>query len=121
MLELGGSDPFIVLDDADIEKAGKTAANARMINAGQSCIAAKRFIVMDRLAEEFKKVFVSRLKELKLGDPLDESTDVGPVARRDILNNLNAQLKDAKAKGAEVVQLEPSSKKGLFLCARRGL
>lgn len=114
VLELGGSDPFIVLDDADIEKAGKTAANARMINAGQSCIAAKRFIVMDRLAEEFKKVFVSRLKELKLGDPLDESTDVGPVARRDILNNLNAQLKDAKAKGAEVVQLEPSSKKGLF-------
>ncbi len=113
VLELGGSDPFIVLDDADIEKAGRTAANARMINAGQSCIAAKRFIVMDRLAEEFKKVFVSRLKELKIGDPMDESTDVGPVARRDILDNLNAQLKDAKKKGAEVVQLD-SSKKGLF-------
>jgi succinate-semialdehyde dehydrogenase / glutarate-semialdehyde dehydrogenase len=114
VLELGGSDPFIVLDDADVEKAGRIAANARMINAGQSCIAAKRFIVMDTVAEEFKKVFVSRLKELKIGDPLDESTDVGPVARRDILDNLNAQLKDAKAKGAEVVQLEPSSKKGLF-------
>jgi len=114
VLELGGSDPFIVLDDADVEKAGRIAANARMINAGQSCIAAKRFIVMDTVAEEFKKVFVSRLKELKIGDPLDESTDVGPVARRDILDNLSAQLKDAKAKGAEVMQLEPSSRKGLF-------
>jgi len=114
VLELGGSDPFIVLDDADIEKAGRTAANARMLNAGQSCIAAKRFIVMDTVAGEFKKVFLSRLKELKLGDPLDEGTDVGPVARQDILDGLNAQLKDAKAKGAEIVQLEHSFKKGLF-------
>ncbi|HEX9022080.1 MAG TPA: NAD-dependent succinate-semialdehyde dehydrogenase [Nitrospirota bacterium] len=114
VLELGGSDPFIVLDDADIEKAARTAANARMINAGQSCIAAKRFIVMDKVADEFKKSFVSRLRELKIGDPMDETTDVGPVARKDILDGLNAQLKDAKAKGAEVVQLGHSNKKGLF-------
>jgi succinate-semialdehyde dehydrogenase/glutarate-semialdehyde dehydrogenase len=114
VLELGGSDPFIVLDDADIEKAGKMAANARMINAGQSCIAAKRFIVMDTVAGEFKKHFVARLRELKIGDPMDETTDVGPVAKRDILNSLNNQLSDAKTKGAEVLQLDHVSKKGLF-------
>ncbi len=114
VLELGGSDPFIVLDDADIEKAGRTAANARMINAGQSCIAAKRFIVMEKVAEEFKKHFTARLRELKLGDPMDETTDVGPVAKRDILASLNEQLKDAKAKGAEIVQFGGAFKKGLF-------
>ncbi len=114
VLELGGSDPFIVLDDADIEKAGRMAATARMINAGQSCIAAKRFIVMDSVAEEFKRHFIARLNELKIGDPMDETTDVGPVARKDILDSLNAQLRDAKAKGAEVVQLDRTFKKGLF-------
>jgi succinate-semialdehyde dehydrogenase/glutarate-semialdehyde dehydrogenase len=114
VLELGGSDPFIVLDDADVEKAGRMAANARMINAGQSCIAAKRFIVMDKVAEEFKKHFLSRLKELKVGDPLDEKTDVGPVAKREILDSLNEQLRDAKAKGAEILQTDQTFKKGLF-------
>jgi succinate-semialdehyde dehydrogenase/glutarate-semialdehyde dehydrogenase len=114
VLELGGSDPFIVLDDADVGKAGRMAANARMLNAGQSCIAAKRFIVMEGAAEEFKKHFIARLKELKVGDPMDETTDVGPVARKDILDSLNNQLKDAKAKGAEVMQLDHSFKKGLF-------
>ena len=114
VLELGGSDPFIVLDDADVEKAARTAANARMINAGQSCIAAKRFIVMDKAADEFKKHFIARLRELKIGDPMDETTDVGPVARPDILNGLREQLKDAQAKGAEVVQLEHGMKQGLF-------
>jgi succinate-semialdehyde dehydrogenase/glutarate-semialdehyde dehydrogenase len=114
VLELGGSDPFIVLDDADVEKAGRMAANARMINAGQSCIAAKRFIVMDTVAGEFKKHFIARLKELKVGDPMDERTDVGPVAKKDILDSLNEQLRDAKAKGAEIVQTDQTFKKGLF-------
>jgi len=114
VLELGGSDPFIVLDDADIAKAGRMAVNARVINTGQSCIAAKRFIVMEKVAEEFKKHFVARLKELKMGDPLDESTDIGTVAKPDILQALKEQLRDAKAKGAEVVQTEHSFKKGLF-------
>lgn len=114
VLELGGSDPFIVLDDADIEKAGKIAANARMINAGQSCIAAKRFIVMDKVVDEFKKQFMARLKELKVGDPMDETTDVGPVARRDLWNALNRQLGDVKKDGAEIVQIDTSPKKGLF-------
>jgi succinate-semialdehyde dehydrogenase / glutarate-semialdehyde dehydrogenase len=114
VLELGGSDPFIVLDDADIEKAGRVAANARVVNTGQSCIAAKRFIVMQGVAEEFKKHFIARLRELKIGDPMDEATDIGPVARRDILNSLNAQLRDAAAKGAEVVQMPAPAQKGLF-------
>jgi succinate-semialdehyde dehydrogenase/glutarate-semialdehyde dehydrogenase len=115
VLELGGSDPFIVLDDADIEKAGRTAANARMINAGQSCIAAKRFIVMDKVADEFKKHFIARLKELRVGDPMDKNTDVGPLARRDLLDALMKQLQDAKAKGAEVVTVDENKhRKGFF-------
>ncbi|MDA8433272.1 MAG: NAD-dependent succinate-semialdehyde dehydrogenase [Nitrospiraceae bacterium] len=114
VLELGGSDPFIVLDDADVEKAGRVAVTARMINSGQSCIAAKRFIVMEEIAEEFKKVFLGRLKELKIGDPMDETTDVGPVAKREILDTLNEQRENAKAKGAEILQAGHSFSKGLF-------
>ncbi len=114
VLELGGSDPFIVLDDADIEKAGRVGVNARMINAGQSCIAAKRFIVMEKVGEEFKKIFVARLKELKIGDPMNDATDVGPVAKLEILDSLKEQLRDAEAKGAEVLHAEYSFKKGLF-------
>ncbi len=116
VLELGGSDPFIVLDDADVAKAGRTAANARMINSGQSCIASKRFIVMESVAEEFTKHFVARLKELKLGDPMDETTDIGPVSRKDILDGLKVQLQDAKAKGAEVIEIDtPAMTKGYFM------
>lgn len=114
VLELGGSDAFIVLDDADLEKAGRTAARARMINTGQSCIAAKRFIVMESVAEEFERHFMAQLKELKIGDPMDETTDIGPVAKREILNTLRDQLKDARAKGGRIAQLEYSSKKGYF-------
>jgi succinate-semialdehyde dehydrogenase/glutarate-semialdehyde dehydrogenase len=106
VLELGGSDPYIVLDDADVAKAGRTAATARMINSGQSCIAAKRFIVMESVAEEFTKHFLDRLRELKIGDPMDETTDIGPVARKDILDGLKAQLKDASAKGAEIIAMD---------------
>lgn len=114
VLELGGSDPFIVLDDADVEKAARTAGTARMINGGQSCIAAKRFIVMEGAAKEFTKHFINRLNELKLGDPMDETTDIGPMARKDIQETLQAQLKDALAKGAEIVQRDYSSPKGYF-------
>jgi succinate-semialdehyde dehydrogenase / glutarate-semialdehyde dehydrogenase len=116
VLELGGSDPFIVLDDADVEKAARTAANARMVNSGQSCIAAKRFIVMESVAEEFTKHFTARLRELKMGDPMDEATDIGPVARKDILVGLKAQLRDAKIKGAKTIELPQPYKKGYF-CA----
>jgi len=116
VLELGGSDPFIVLDDADVEKAARTAANSRMVNSGQSCIAAKRFIVMESSVEEFTKHFTARLRELKMGDPMDEATDIGPVARKDILDGLKAQLRDAKIKGAKTIELPQPYKKGYF-CA----
>jgi succinate-semialdehyde dehydrogenase/glutarate-semialdehyde dehydrogenase len=114
VLELGGSDPFIVLNDADVEKAGRTAAQARMVNSGQSCIAAKRFIVMEQAAEEFTKHFVARLRELKIGDPMDEATDIGPVARKDIREDLKAQLRDAKLKGARIIELPQPFTKGYF-------
>jgi succinate-semialdehyde dehydrogenase/glutarate-semialdehyde dehydrogenase len=114
VLELGGSDPFIVLDDADVEKAARTAANARMVNSGQSCIAAKRFIVMESVAEEFTKHFIARLREMKIGDPMDETTDVGPLARKDIRDGLKAQLRDAKKKGAKTVELPQPLSKGYF-------
>jgi succinate-semialdehyde dehydrogenase/glutarate-semialdehyde dehydrogenase len=114
VLELGGSDPYIVLDDADIAKAGRTGANARMINTGQSCIAAKRFIVMEKVVGDFTRHFMARLRELKLGDPMDESTDIGPLARKDILDGLKEQLRDAKAKGGKVIQVDQTFKKGFF-------
>jgi len=115
VLELGGSDPFVVLDDADAAKAGRTAANARMINAGQSCIASKRFIVMAPVAEEFTKHFLARLREMKIGDPMDETTDIGPVARKDILDDLRSQLQDARKKGGEVIALPRPATKGFFM------
>ena len=115
VLELGGSDPFVVLDDADAAKAGRTAANARMVNSGQSCIASKRFIVMESVAEEFTKNFIARLREMKMGDPMDETTDIGPVARKDIMDGLLLQLKDAKKKGGEVIELPRPATKGYFM------
>ncbi len=114
VLELGGSDPFIVLDDADVQRAGRMGARARMINTGQSCIAAKRFIVMEKVAEEFKDAFIGQLREFKIGDPMDENTDIGPVAKKEILDGLNAQLQDVKNKGGEVIQVGHSPEKGLF-------
>jgi succinate-semialdehyde dehydrogenase/glutarate-semialdehyde dehydrogenase len=115
VLELGGSDPYIVLDDADIAKAGRTAATARMINNGQSCIAAKRFIVMESVIEEFTRHFLARLREMKMGDPMDETTDIGPVARKDILDGLKAQLKDARAKGGEIIAMDQPFARGYFM------
>ncbi len=121
VLELGGSDPFIVLDDADITASAEMAVKARMVNAGQSCIAAKRFIVMESVAEEFKKIFLDRMMELKVGDPMDETTDIGPVAKREVLDTLNEQLNDAKAKGAEIHQAGLIFDRGLFFLALRHL
>jgi len=114
VLELGGSDPFVVLDDADIEKAARIAARARTINAGQSCIAAKRFIVMEEIMDQFKNSFIEQLQELKIGDPMDESTDIGPMSKKEILDSLNDQLQDARAKGAEVLRLGDTLQRGLF-------
>ena len=102
VLELGGSDPFIVLDDVDPAEAGKQAAKARTINSGQSCIAAKRFIVEEPVADRFEEEFVRAMEGLKVGDPMDRGTDVGPMAREDLLESLDDQVRSTVAAGAEL-------------------
>ena len=103
VLELGGSDPFIVMPSADFDKAVETAVQARVINNGQSCIAAKRFIVHREIAEQFEKKFVARMASLKVGDPMDANTDVGPLATADVLKGLEAQVKKTVEMGARVL------------------
>lgn len=103
VLELGGSDPFIVLESADLEAATATAVTARMINNGQSCIAAKRFIVTEPIADQFEQQLVERFKALKLGDPLDQSTDIGPLATPVLLAEIDHQVQTSVAKGARVL------------------
>jgi acyl-CoA reductase-like NAD-dependent aldehyde dehydrogenase len=103
VLELGGSDPFIVLEDADLRLACEKAASARLLNSGQSCIAAKRFIVVKKAVKEFTEGFVAAAKALKVGDPLDKATDVGPLANREQLDKIISQVEDAKRKGAKVL------------------
>ncbi|MCX6174961.1 MAG: NAD-dependent succinate-semialdehyde dehydrogenase [Ignavibacteriales bacterium] len=103
VLELGGSDPFIVLNDANIDEAVKTAVTARLINNGQSCIAAKRFIVVEKIYDEFEKKFIEAMGKVKIGDPMDKETELGPIAREDLLNELDEQVKQSVAKGAVVL------------------
>jgi len=103
ILELGGSDAFILLEDADMEKAVKTAVTARMINQGQSCIAAKRFIVVESRAAEFEDRVKHALESLKMGDPLDPETDIGPLARKDIADEIDQQVQRSIAAGARLV------------------
>ena len=100
VLELGGSDPFVVLDDADVEAAAETAAQARNLNSGQSCIAAKRHIVHEDVYEDFLKAFVGEVKDMTVGDPAEEDTDVGPQARGDLRDELHAQVKASIEAGA---------------------
>jgi succinate-semialdehyde dehydrogenase/glutarate-semialdehyde dehydrogenase len=102
VLELGGSDPFIVLADADLDAAALTAARARNQNAGQSCIAAKRFIVDRAVADDFERRFAKAVEDLVVGDPLDPKTQVGPLARRDLLEALERQVDGSLRKGARV-------------------
>lgn len=103
VLELGGSDPFIVLKDADINLACKTALLARTINTGQSCIAAKRFILEQPIAAEFEEKMVEHFKTLVVGNPMEEKTTIGPLAKRDIRTTLVKQVNDAIGKGARVL------------------
>ncbi len=103
VLELGGSDPFIVLESADLEAAVATAVKARMLNTGQSCIAAKRFIVVDAIADQFLEKFIAAFSELTLGDPMSPQTDIGPLATTPILEELEQQVKTAVAHGAQVL------------------
>jgi succinate-semialdehyde dehydrogenase / glutarate-semialdehyde dehydrogenase len=103
VLELGGSDPFIVMPSTDLEQTVKTAVQARTINNGQSCIAAKRFIVHEKIYDEFERKFAERMKALKVGDPMDQKTDVGPLATEDVLNDLSAQVQKSVDAGARLV------------------
>jgi succinate-semialdehyde dehydrogenase/glutarate-semialdehyde dehydrogenase len=103
VLELGGSDPFIVMPSANFDVAVTTAVKARTINNGQSCIAAKRFIVADEIYNEFEKRFVTEMKALRVGDPMDESTDIGPLATPQIVDDLVEQVNKAVAAGARVL------------------
>ena len=103
VLELGGSDPFIVLEDADLARAAKVAAEARLQNSGQSCIAAKRFIVADRVAGQFTERLTAEMASRRVGDPLDPATAVGPQARLDLRANLHRQVEESVRRGAQLV------------------
>ena len=103
VLELGGSDPFIVMPSAPIDESVVTAVKSRTINNGQSCIAAKRFIVAAEIYDEFERKFVAAMKDLKVGDPMNESTDVGPLATEQILNDVAEQVNVSVASGALVL------------------
>lgn len=103
VLELGGSDPFLVMPSANISEAIATAVKARTVNNGQSCIAAKRFIVHEQIADQFEKEFVARMKALKVGDPFDEKTDVGPLATPDAVKDLDADVQKSVQAGAKVL------------------
>jgi succinate-semialdehyde dehydrogenase/glutarate-semialdehyde dehydrogenase len=103
VLELGGSDPFVVMPSADLDKAAEVAVTARCQNNGQSCIAAKRFIVHESVADEFGRLFAEKLAALTVGDPMDESTKVGPLATESGREDVEELVKDAVDKGARVV------------------
>jgi succinate-semialdehyde dehydrogenase/glutarate-semialdehyde dehydrogenase len=103
VLELGGSDPFIVLASADFENAVATAVKARTINAGQSCIAAKRFFIVDSIYDKFLEQFIERMRSLKVGNPLDEGTEIGPLATEQILEGVHDQVQKSIAAGAKLL------------------
>jgi succinate-semialdehyde dehydrogenase/glutarate-semialdehyde dehydrogenase len=103
VLELGGSDAYIVLHDADLELAAETCVNSRIINSGQSCIAAKRFIVVRSVEKEFTELFLSKMASKVMGDPLDEQTDIGPQARTDLRDQLHEQVQKSIQLGAKCI------------------
>lgn len=102
VLELGGSDPYVVLEDADLEAAADACATSRLLNGGQSCIAAKRFIVVDPVYEAFERTFVERMAARRWGDPYDEANDLGPLARTDLRDELHGQVLASVARGARL-------------------
>ncbi|HWK52740.1 MAG TPA: NAD-dependent succinate-semialdehyde dehydrogenase [Hyphomicrobiales bacterium] len=103
VLELGGSDPYVILDDADLAASAEICAQSRLINAGQSCIAAKRFIVVETRLEEFTELFLAALRKRRMGDPLAADTDFGPLARRDLRDTLHQQVQQSVVQGARLL------------------
>jgi succinate-semialdehyde dehydrogenase/glutarate-semialdehyde dehydrogenase len=103
VLELGGSDPYIILHDADLPHAAKTCVESRLINSGQSCIAAKRFIVVKEVESEFIRIFKDEMSKKVLGDPFDESTQLGPLARHDLRDQVHKQVTESIEKGAQCI------------------
>jgi len=101
VMELGGSDPYIILEDADLERAASVCAASRLINSGQSCIAAKRFVVVEPVMNQFLEFLVGEMISRKIGNPLDEGVDIGPMARADLRDELHAQVESSLAMGAE--------------------
>jgi succinate-semialdehyde dehydrogenase/glutarate-semialdehyde dehydrogenase len=114
VLELGGSDPFIVFEDADLEKAACAAVRSRMANAGQSCIAAKRIIVMESVADAFRDRFIEIMNGLRIGDPMDKATDLGPMVNIEAVERLQTQFDDAVKKGAGVYRGPKPPNRGCF-------
>jgi len=103
VMELGGSDPYVILEDADLEKAADTCVTARLINGGQSCIAAKRFIIVEKVYDSFEKLFVEKMNSKKIGDPFDEKNDIGPQASIQLRDELHQQVKKSIDLGAELL------------------
>ena len=103
VLELGGSDPYLILPDADIHEAARLCVSSRLLNAGQSCIGAKRFIVHEKVYTDFRDAFVGLMQEAAFGDPMNEKTSIGPLARFDLRNELHGQVSASVAKGAKVL------------------
>jgi acyl-CoA reductase-like NAD-dependent aldehyde dehydrogenase len=103
VLELGGSDPFIVLEDADLEASVRMGVRARYQNTGQSCIAAKRFLIVEAVWKEFQERFLSEVSMLKMGDPMDRDTRIGPLARHDLMDDLDRQVRESAARGARIL------------------
>ena len=115
VLELGGSDPYLILKDADLEKAAETCVISRLINSGQSCIAAKRFIAVQDVYDDFLELVISNMNEKMVGDPFEESTDIGPMARFDLRDQLHEQVKKSIKNGAEcLLGGEISDSEGAF-------
>lgn len=115
VLELGGSDPYIILEDCDLPQAVEACVQSRLINSGQSCIAAKRFIVVETVREEFEALFAAAMASKTVGDPLEPATTVGPLARRDLRDQLHAQVERSVAAGARLMTGgKPSPGKGWF-------
>jgi len=115
VLELGGSDPYIILDDADVKAAAKLCVTSRLINNGQSCIAAKRFTVVDSVVGEFTNEVKSLMSEKTVGDPLDENTDIGPLARKDLMDQLHEQVKQSIGLSAKaILGGKPLNSQGYF-------